>query len=174
MRFLKERLPISSLRLTLAKQWKMLSGWWNLLKTLSDRPEVDKLASFLHALVDRHGEELEFVVLFGSMARGNWSRGSDYDLLIGLRDEDDKRLIDRMAEFSPPVDTDIEVFPYDRGEWQRMFREYHPLLLEALEYGVVLWDRGAFADMRGTFRQWRESDRVQPWRSGWKITDPEA
>jgi hypothetical protein len=53
-----------------------------------------------------------------------------------------------------------------------MFREYHPLLLEALEHGVVLWDRGAFADMHTTFQQWRQRGQVQPWRSGWKITMP--
>jgi hypothetical protein len=44
-----------------------------------------------------------------------------------------------------------------------MFQAYHPLLLEALEHGVVLWDRGAFAEMHATFQQWR---------SGWKITVP--
>ncbi|MFQ5827570.1 MAG: nucleotidyltransferase domain-containing protein [Candidatus Methylomirabilia bacterium] len=61
---------------------------------------------FLRHLLDRRGEELEFVVLFGSMARGDWSRGSDYDIFVGLRGEDEKRLIDRMFEFSPLVETE--------------------------------------------------------------------
>lgn len=143
-----------------------------MLKRLSDRPKVEELERFLDSLLERRGEELEFVVLFGSMARENWSRGSDYDLLIGLCREDEKRLIDRIPEFSPQMGLDIEVFPYSRSEWQRMFEEYHPRLLEAFEHGVVLWDRGAFAEMGETFRQWRESGRVKPWRSGWKITEP--
>jgi predicted nucleotidyltransferase len=142
-----------------------------LLKALSDRPEVEKLEEFLRRLLERQGEEPEFVVLFGSMARGHWSLGSDYDILIGVRDDDGKRLIDRMAEFSPLVEGNIEVFPYSRSEWRRMFEGFHSLLLEALEHGVVLWDRGAFAEMRGVFRGWRESGLVAPWGVGWKISE---
>lgn len=143
-----------------------------LLKALSDRPEVERLERFLKRLLEGRSEELEFVVLFGSMARGDWSRGSDYDILIGLRGDDGKRLIDRMGEFSPLVDGNIEVFPYSRSEWWRMFEEFHSLLLEALEHGMVLWDRGAFAEMRSIFRQWRERGLVIPWRVGWKISEP--
>jgi predicted nucleotidyltransferase len=141
-----------------------------LLKTLSDRPEIKKLDRFLSTLLEQRGEGLEFIILFGSMARGDWTQGSDYDLFIGLRQEDEKRLIDRIAELSP-MEGNIEVFPYSRSEWERMFEETHPLLLETLEDGIALWDRGAFAKMRQVFRQWRAEGRVQPWRSGWKITE---
>ena len=143
-----------------------------MLQALSDRPEAEKFAAFLNALLAQRSAELEFIVLFGSMARGDWSRGSDYDVLIGLCGEDGKRLLDRMAEFVPSSGVAIDAFPYSRSEWQRMFQAYHPLLLEALEHGVLLWDRGAFAEMRATFRQWRQRGQVRPWRSGWKITVP--
>jgi predicted nucleotidyltransferase len=133
---------------------------------------VEKFAAFVDALLAQRRAELEFIVLFGSMARGDWSRGSDYDVLIGLCGEDGKRLLDRLAEYTPSSGIAIDVFPYSRSEWQRMFQEYHPLLLEALEHGVVLWDRGAFAEMHTTFQQWRQRGQVQPWRSGWKITMP--
>ena len=139
-----------------------------MLKGLSDRPEVEKLERFLKTLEERKGE-IEFIVLFGSMARGDWSAGSDYDLLIGLSGDDGKRFIDRLGEFSPR-EGNIEVFPYSRSEWRRMFEGFHPLLLEALEYGLVLWDRGAFAEMRERFRRWREEGRVAPWRCGWRIS----
>ncbi|MBI3456100.1 MAG: nucleotidyltransferase domain-containing protein [Candidatus Rokubacteria bacterium] len=141
-----------------------------MLRDLRDRPDVDKLERFLADLLERRGETLAFVVLFGSMARGDWSLGSDYDVFVGLAGEDRKRLIDRMAEFAASGGN-IEVFPYSRSEWQHMFEDFHPLMLETLEHGVVLWDGGEFARMRGVFRRWRESGRVVPWRSGWKITD---
>jgi predicted nucleotidyltransferase len=144
----------------------------DLRQTLSDRPEVGQFSAFLDTLLAQRHDEVEFIVLFGSMARGDWSHGSDYDVLIGLCGEDGKRLLDRMAEFAPSVRLAIDVFPYSRAEWQRMFQDYHPLLLEALEYGVVLWDKGAFAKMRAIFRQWRQRGEVRPWRSGWKITTP--
>lgn len=142
-----------------------------MLNALSGRPEVEKLERFVQRLLDRRGEELEFIVLFGSMARGDWSLGSDYDILVGLRGDDGKRLIDRMYEFSLLVEGNLEVFPYGRSEWRRMFEELHPFLLEAFEHGVALWDRGAFAEMRKDFRRWRESGLVTPWRSGWKIRE---
>ena len=56
-----------------------------MLNALSDRPEIDRLWRFLERLLATRSEDVEFVVLFGSMARGNWSRGSDYDVLVGLR-----------------------------------------------------------------------------------------
>lgn len=145
-----------------------------MLKALSDRPDVEKLERFLDSLLEQRGDELEFIVLFGSMARGNWTQGSDYDLLIGLRGEDGKRLIDRIGEFTPLMEGNIEVFPYSRSQWQRMFGEFHPRLLEALEYGLVLSDRGAFAEMQELFHRWRESGRVTPWRLGWRIAEADT
>jgi len=139
-----------------------------LLKILSDRPEVEQVERLVERLL-RRDAKLEFIVLFGSMARGDWSWGSDYDLLVGLGGDDGKRWIDRLEEFSREIAGNIEVFPYSRSEWQRMFEEFHPLLLEALEHGIVLWDRGGFAEMRKVFRRWRASGKVVPWRSGWKI-----
>jgi predicted nucleotidyltransferase len=145
-----------------------------LLQALSDRPDVDQFTAFLNAVLAQHSAALEFIVLFGSMARGDWSRGSDYDVLIGLREDDNKRLLDRMAEFAPAVRIALDVFPYSRSEWQHMFADRHPLLLEALAYGIILWDQGEFATMRATFHQWRQQGQVQPWRCGWKIAAPPA
>ena len=148
----------------------MPERWLGLLKALSDCPEVERLERFLERLLRERHEELEFVVLFGSMARGDWSVGSDYDLLIGLRYNDGKRLLDRIAEFEVLTEGNIEVFPYGCGEWSRMFEGFHPLCLEALEHGKVLFDRGAFAEMREVFNRWRSRGQVVPWRSGWKIS----
>jgi predicted nucleotidyltransferase len=131
---------------------------------------VDKLERFLLRLLDHYGEAIEFVVLFGSMARGDWTIGSDYDVLVGLAVEDGKRLTDRMGEFSLLAKGNIDVFPYSCTQWRRMFTQFHPLLLDALEEGKVLYDGGAFTEMQRVFRQWRETAVVVPWRSGWKIS----
>ena len=143
-------------------------------KTLLHLAETGRLNRFLDTLLQQRGEEVAFVILFGSRARGDWLPGSDYDILIGLCGEDGKRLIDRIAEFSFPDMPDVEVLAYSRLEWQRMVREFHPLLLEALAHGVILWDRGEFATLQKTFQQWRKEDFVQPWRSGWKIAAREG
>lgn len=131
-------------------------------------PEAAPLRRYVEQLVRGRAEALEFVVLFGSRARGDWTRGSDFDVLVGLRDDDGKRWVDRLAEWESR-EGNVDVFPYARSEWERMFQERHLLLLDALEHGVVLWDRGSFRRMRATFRRWREEGRVVPWRAGWRI-----
>jgi predicted nucleotidyltransferase len=60
-------------------------------------------------LLAQRQAEFAFIVLFGSMARGGWSHGSDYDVLIGLGKDHGKRLLDRMAAFPLPVGTAWEV-----------------------------------------------------------------
>jgi predicted nucleotidyltransferase len=140
-----------------------------LLKGLSDRPNVDQLEQFLDRLLEQRGDDLEFVVLFGSMARGNWSRDSDYDVLLGLRGEDGQRFTDRLGEFQALVDGNIDVLPYSRSEWQRMVEERRILFLDALSHGIPLWDRGSFAELQRRFQQWRAAGQVSPDGSGWRI-----
>lgn len=142
-----------------------------MLEGLSDRPGIDRLAHFVERVLRERGEEIEFLVLFGSMARGNWSPGSDYDVLLGLRNADGRRLIDRIGEFEALVEGDIQVFPYDRPAWERMFQSFHPLLLEALDHGVVLSDRGSFASMRAVFERWRTNGTLTRLAGGWKIAE---
>jgi hypothetical protein len=39
------------------------------LKDLSDRPDIERLEQYPTRIVGEHGVRLEFIVLFGSMAR---------------------------------------------------------------------------------------------------------
>ena len=123
--------------------------------------------------MEERRDEIEFIVLFGSRAKGEWSKGSDYDVLIGLRTDDEKRLTDRIYEFSL-LGKEIEPFPYSRSEWQRMFKEFHVLLLEALEHGITMFDRGSFAEMKKTFLEWRKAGIVTPTGLGWKIKEEKS
>ncbi len=44
------------------------------------------LSDFVDELVKKHGEAIDFILLFGSAARGEWKRGvSDIDLIIGVK-----------------------------------------------------------------------------------------
>jgi len=129
------------------------------------------LQMFVQRLMEERGDEIEFIVLFGSRAKGEWSKGSDYDVMVGLRRDDGKRLIDRIYEFSLLSSGEVEPFPYSHSEWRRMFEEFHVLLLEALEYGIVSFDRGAFGEMKRIFLELRESGIVTPTGSGWRIKE---
>ncbi|MEM2990568.1 MAG: nucleotidyltransferase domain-containing protein [Halobacteria archaeon] len=129
------------------------------------------MKEFIQRVMEIRGDEIEFIVIFGSRAKGQWSRGSDYDVFIGLRVDDGKRLMDRILEFSLLTKSEIEPFPYSFSEWRRMFEEFHVLLLEVLDHGVVIFDRGAFAEMKKVFSKWRERGIVTPTGTGWRIKE---
>ncbi len=114
------------------------------------------------------GDRLAFVVLFGSMATGQWMPHSDYDLLVGLNHDDGLRLIDRIGEFQALMETDADVFPYSRSEWTQMFVDRHLLMLEALDTGVVLVDDGCFQQMRSEMQRWLASGELIRTMHGWR------
>jgi predicted nucleotidyltransferase len=135
---------------------------------LSDRPRVSELRSYVERVLAAKGEEIEFMVLYGSMARGNWDRHSDFDLLIGLRGEDDKRFIDRLREFDEFDPGPVESFVYSRSEWEQMWRQLHLTLLECADYGIPLFDRGGWAKIQAEFAGYVRDQVVEKLRGGWR------
>ncbi|MCS6831559.1 MAG: nucleotidyltransferase domain-containing protein [bacterium] len=142
---------------------------YDTLEKLSNRPRFEDFRRTVERIVAERGEEIAFLVLFGSMAKGTWLPYSDYDLLVGLNHDDGKRPIDRIGEFQNLLHTDADVFPCSKSEWQKMFREFHLLMLEALHSGVVLADDGSFARMRKQFEGWLRDGVVQRRERGWKL-----
>jgi len=140
-----------------------------LLEQLSDRPNFLAFKAFLERVFAQKVHEVEFIVLFGSMAKGNWSYASDYDVLIGLSVENGKRFIDRLYEYSLLSEGRVEPFVYGPSEIQQMFSELHPTLLEAFKDGVVLYDRGTWQKLKTEFDRLLSQGVIQPTESGWKI-----
>ena len=147
----------------------MPNSLFNLPKTLSAHPEAENLKKFVERVLSERGDEIAFIVVFGSAAKGKWTVRSDLDVFIGLSVDDGLRLIDRIGQFADLAEGNLEVFPYARSEWKRMFDGLHPLLLEVLEDGIVLFDKGDFAAMRETFRKWRSDGLVIRNPFGWRI-----
>lgn len=141
---------------------------YDTLEKLSDRPRFEAFRRTVERIIAERGDEIAFLVLFGSMAKGTWLPYSDYDLLIGLKEDDGKRFIDRLGEFQSLLHTDADVFPYSRSEWQKMFHDFHLLMLEALDSGIVLVDDGSFAQMRLQFEKWLQEGIIQRRKRGWK------
>ncbi len=86
--------------------------------------------------------EVERVVLFGSLARGDAVPGSDADLLM-LLTRSDRPFVDRIPLYIPdgcPVA--VDVFPYTRSEWEDMLASGHGFLRRALGEGLTIYERG--------------------------------
>jgi predicted nucleotidyltransferase len=83
------------------------------------------------------------IILFGSVARGDYSGASDIDLIVVK--ETDARLPQRIAEaleYCAQAGTPLPVEPlvYTPAEFARMSAEQNPLITEALRHGRILYD----------------------------------
>lgn len=103
-------------------------------KVLSQvRQEVDLLA--------RRHPEVQRVVLFGSLARGDAVPGSDADLLVVLSDSN-LPFLERIPQYTPEnVGVGVDAFPYTEAELGRMLADGNPFIRQALKEGVCLFQR---------------------------------
>lgn len=95
------------------------------------------LARFRIALDTMYGQRLERVVLFGSRARGDARKGSDYDVAVFLRDMPDRfkelyRLADLNTDLIHETGAFVHVMPYQAGA----YAERTPLMGEIRREGV--------------------------------------
>ena len=132
-------------------------------------PGHPPLEAYLARLWREHSNDLEFVALFGSRARGDAFEDSDYDLRVGLRAEDGLRFTDRVAVFMDTESGRVQVFPYPLSELTRMEEDSNALLLEALSVGVPLFDRGAWSAIKARFDRRRADGRLVRHSWGWEL-----
>lgn len=84
---------------------------------------------------------LELAIIFGSYAKGNYSWGSDIDLLLVAK-KLPTRLIDRQQILiDPNIPIQIQAFAYTPEEFRKMLKENHPLLTEALKNGKIIYSK---------------------------------
>ncbi len=108
------------------------------------------------------------IVLFGSMARGDFGLGSDVDILLigeNLPQNFSARL--RILSDLNPTWAPIEIFGYTPEEFLRMVEKRHPTALDALEDGILLNDDGFFQEMKNKFEEIKHKLRLTRTRHGW-------
>jgi predicted nucleotidyltransferase len=86
---------------------------------------------------------VDFAVLFGSVARGEEHEGSDIDILVRLREDNSLRAADLSSRLSRVAGRNVDVIRLSHANAKPT------LLLDAVERGRVLVDRsGKFALLR--------------------------
>jgi predicted nucleotidyltransferase len=79
--------------------------------TMTDEPQNNPiLKRFRAALNEMYGDRLERVVLYGSRARGDAHKESDYDVAVFLRD-----ISDRFAEMNRLADLSTKIIVEEDG-----------------------------------------------------------
>lgn len=95
----------------------------------------------LSAEMAKEFPEIERIIVFGSLARGEAVPGSDVDLLIILK-ESPLPLLERIPKYIPthfPVG--IDIFPYTQYELESKLREEDFFIKRALKEGIELFKR---------------------------------
>jgi predicted nucleotidyltransferase len=97
------------------------------------------LTRFRKALDEAYGNKIERVVLYGSRARGDAHAGSDYDVVVFLRDMADRfaemnRLADLSTDILDETGEFVHAMPYPAGS----YNERTPLMLGVRTDGVDL------------------------------------
>ncbi|MDK6027885.1 nucleotidyltransferase domain-containing protein [Ignisphaera sp. 4213-co] len=83
------------------------------------------------------------IVVFGSVARGDFNEWSDVDVLIVTRDDVPTRPVDRLdvvyecMKRNPIVEPVIITY----NEFMKLLTKNNPLVIEALEKGIVFVDK---------------------------------
>lgn len=93
----------------------------------------------------RHRVVVSAVVVFGSVARGDWNDESDIDVLVVADDLPDAPL-ERLAAVGAPEDR-VEPVVWSVADWQRERRRGNPIVADALAHGV--WLVGDPANLAG-------------------------
>lgn len=103
-----------------------------------DRPHlIERLKRAAQALSEQH-PEIEQIVLFGSLARGDAVPGSDADLLIVVR-RSTEPFLDRAVRYRPAdVGVGVDVVAYTREELTALLEAGNAFVRQALCDGMVL------------------------------------
>lgn len=85
--------------------------------------------------------EINKIVVFGSLARGEAVPGSDVDLLLVLT-ESNESFLDRIPLYYPAgVPIGVDVFAYTEEEIARMLSEGNSFVARALSEGLTVFQR---------------------------------
>jgi len=84
---------------------------------------------------------IQKVILFGSMARGDYGLYSDADIIIILNKSEHKRYFDRIPKYMDcfiSSEIPIDIFPYTDKELLRMKTKGNLFIIKALNEGIEL------------------------------------
>ena len=135
-------------------------------KKLKSHPKLEHLKIFLIRFLEQYSAE--FIVLFGSSAKGNFNYRSDLDLLIvsnSLGDDYFKRLY-KLQIINPGG---IDFFIYSSKEFEKMIQNYHLIALEALSSGIIIHDKGKGKEYKNYIDNLIRDNKIKKIERGWKI-----
>ncbi len=115
----------------------------------------EKVVTHLKERLEKEIQDgVESIVLYGSLARNEAHADSDIDILIVAQDND-RRLYDRISRIRTRIDLDnntlTTLIQMSRDEFKRYIKLGSPFIESVMKESVILYDRGFFRKLRGSF-----------------------
>jgi len=130
-------------------------------------PKRNNLEVFLESLIREHS--VVAIVLFGSVATGEYDIHSDFDLVI-VSDDMGSNWMERnqaAQRISPGL---INSFVLTTAEFNELFEQMHLLILDAIDQGKVILDtNGIIERARSRLNKWKEKGYLRRETNGWTI-----
>ncbi|MFO8017798.1 MAG: nucleotidyltransferase domain-containing protein [Promethearchaeia archaeon] len=133
---------------------------------LEGHPKADKLINFLKSFYKNYSAE--FIILFGSGAKGNFNYKSDIDLLI-VSDAIKGNYFSKLRKMFDISKGGIDFFVYSTEEFKKMVNTYHLLAIEALANGILLYDKGLGKNYKNQIRELVKTNKLQRSKHAWVI-----
>ncbi len=113
------------------------------------------------------------IILYGSIAKGEYGVGSDVDLLI-ISDLLPKDFLNRLKLLSELNSTTapIEALAYTSTEFKVMLKRLHPMVLSTIEDGIIIYDDGFFKFMKKRSTLLRKRLKIFHVEDGWEVLNP--
>ncbi|KKO19975.1 MAG: nucleotidyltransferase domain-containing protein [Candidatus Brocadia sp.] len=110
------------------------------IQNKTKRNLADKIArEFANSVRKKLENHVKEIILFGSRARGDFTEGSDYDILIVV-DKRDRQIqeiiLDESAEIMDKYDALIGYIVCDEDEWEK--KKKFPIGLNILKEGIEI------------------------------------
>lgn len=126
----------------------------------------EQLQRWTRRILAERGDKIDFIVLYGSRARGTHRPYSDYDILVGLAGPSEQRFRDRTEAFEDS-DLYIEAKIFSPEELDRLWFQYARTLIDALAEGHPLFDRGGWARRQSAYRATLEAGVLEREGRNW-------
>jgi hypothetical protein len=111
------------------------------------------------------------VIIYGSAAKGSYGAGSDIDILV-ISENLPKNFLERLKTLYEIDTTNAPIQPiaYTPQEFERMLNKKHLTALEALEYGLIVYDDGYIQEVVKKFNEMRKRELTRT-EEGWEIIE---
>jgi len=143
-----------------------LTNLMKIEKQLKNHPKIDRLRIFLQEFFKKY--TAKFIILFGSAAKKTYNYKSDLDLLI-VTNSLSGNFIEKLYKMQQITPGGIDFFVYSSDEFEKMVNELHLVALEALDTGIIIFDRGVGEKYGLYIKTLKESGKIQKLEYGWKI-----